>query len=215
MKKIFSTFVLFASLLAFAGCGKNMPFSQLHDTLKNNVETKGLYKVGDYYNENGKKGVVFWVNASGKHGKIVSLTESGTLKWSSNENELKKLIGAKSETDGAYNMSVVKTISNWQSKYPAFKWCADLGEGWYLPAIEELKLFTLDETVRNTINQTLADKDGNEIPDIGTAHWYWSSTEYNYKYGEVFCAWVVYMIGGSTGKNPKNGSNYVRAVSAF
>ena len=59
------------------------------------------------------------------------------------------------------------------------------------------------------------DKDGNEIPDIGTAHWYWSSTEYNYKYGEVFCAWVVYMIGGSTGKNPKNGSNYVRAVSAF
>lgn len=213
MKKIFSTIVLFASLLAFAGCGESIPFSELHDTLKNNV--KGLYKVGDYYNKDGKKGVVFWVDASGKHGKIVSLTGSGVLKWSSNENEQKKLIGANSETDGAYNMSVVKQISNWQSKYPAFKWCADLGEGWYLPAIEELKVFTLNSIVRNAVNQTLADKDGNEIPDIGTEHWYWSSTEYNYKSGEMFCAWHVYMSDGLTLNLNKNTNSYVRAVSAF
>lgn len=109
MKKIFSTFVFFASLLAFAGCGKNMPFSELHDALKNNVETKGPYKVGDYYNENGKKGVVFYIEASGKHGKIVSLTEPGNaLQWLSDDYEQKRLIGANSETDGAYNMSVVK-----------------------------------------------------------------------------------------------------------
>ena len=154
MKKIFSTFVFFASLLAFAGCGESIPFSELHDTLKNNVETKGPYKVGDYYNENGKKGVVFYIEASGTHGKIVSLTESGNaLQWLSNEIEQTKLIGANSETDGAYNMSVVKKISNWQSKYPAFKWCADLGEGWYLPAIEELRVFTLNSIVRNAVNQ--------------------------------------------------------------
>ena len=217
MKKIFSTFVLFASLLAFAGCGKNMPFSQLHDALKNNVETKGPYNVGDYYNENGKKGVVFYIEASGKHGKIVSLTESGNaLQWSSDDYEQKKLIGANSETDGAYNMSVVKKISNWQSKYPAFKWCADLGEGWYLPAIEELKLFTINDTIRNAVNQTLADKDGAGIQDIGTACWYWSSTEYNYKYGEMFCAWYVYVYFGDTSYyNSKYYYGYVRAISAF
>ncbi|MBO5234406.1 MAG: DUF1566 domain-containing protein [Alistipes sp.] len=219
MKKIFSTVVLFASLLAFAGCGKNIPFSELHDTLKNNVETKGPYKVGDYYNENGKKGVVFWVDASGKygsHGKIVSLTESGTLQWSSDDYEQTKLIGAKSETDGAYNMSVVKKISNWQSKYPAFKWCADLGEGWYLPAINELKMFTCDNDIRNAVNQTLADKDGTKIPDIGTEHWYWSSTEENYLHGSTeFCAWHVHMYSGDTDYRYKGGYYYVRAVSAF
>lgn len=213
MKKIFSTFVLFASLLAFAGCGKNMPFSQLHDTLKNNVENKGLYKVGDYYNKDGKNGVVFWVDASGKygsHGKIVSLTESRTLQWSSDENEQTKFICANSGDNGADNMSDVKKISNWQSKYPAFKWCADLGEGWYLPAINELKMFTCDNDIRNAVNQTLADKDGNEIPDNGTEHWYWSSTE-----GGGLSAWRISMYNGSFDLDDKNGSNYVRAVSAF
>ena len=217
MKKIFSTFVLFASLLAFAGCGGSIPFSELHDTLKNNVETKGPYKVGDYYNENGKRGVVFYIEASGKHGKIVSLTESGNaLQWSSNEIEQTKLIGANSETDGAYNMSVVKKISNWQSKYPAFKWCADLGEGWYLPAIKELEIFTYYNDIRNAVNRTLADKDGNEIPDIGTACWYWSSTEKNYLHGSThFSAWRISMSNGSDDCAYKYLNYYVRAVAAF
>ena len=217
MKKIFSTFVFFASLLAFAGCGESIPFSELHDTVKNNAETKGPYKVGDYYNKDGKKGVVFYIEASGKHGKIVSLTESGNaLQWSLGVTEQEKLIGANSETDGAYNMSVVKTISNWQSKYPAFKWCADLGEGWYLPAIEELKLFTINDTIRNAVNRTLADKDGTKIPDIGTACWYWSSTEESYQYSSVyFCAWYVNMHNGDTYDSNKSNGNYVRAVAAF
>ena len=34
------------------------------------------YKVGDLYNENGKKGIVFEVDASGEHGKILSLEET-------------------------------------------------------------------------------------------------------------------------------------------
>ena len=113
-------------------------------------------------------------------------------------------------------MSVVKKRSNWQRKYPAFKWCADLGEGWYLPAIEELKLFTLDNTVRNAINQTLATKGGTKIPDI-TSHSYWSSTEQPddiLGFGE-FCAWYVLMDDGFTLYGSKSNHNYVRAVSAF
>ncbi|MBP3547654.1 MAG: serine/threonine protein kinase, partial [Alistipes sp.] len=36
---------------------------------------KKLYNVGDYYNENGKEGIVFEVWDDGRHGKIVSLDE--------------------------------------------------------------------------------------------------------------------------------------------
>ena len=90
-----------------------------------------------------------------------------------------------------------------------------MGEGWYLPAIEELKLFTLDNTVRNAINQTLATKGGTKIPDIGTLHLYWSSTESNEKYEGVFCAWGVSMDNGFTNDYSKSYHNYVRAVATF
>ena len=178
--------------------------------------TPGPYKVGDYYNENGKEGVVFWVDETGQHGKIVSLTESkNALQWASVKIEQKRLIGADDKENGANNMAKVRQIYDWQGKYPAFKWCADLGEDWYLPAIEELKLFTSNHTVRNAINQTLATKGGTKIPDIGTYHWYWSSTEHNHKYGEEFCAWFVGMGNGYTDNSYKYNGSYVRAVSAF
>ncbi|MBE6195859.1 MAG: PEGA domain-containing protein [Rikenellaceae bacterium] len=41
------------------------------------------YKVGDYYNENGRVGVVFWVDASGQCGKIISMKATGGTQWSS------------------------------------------------------------------------------------------------------------------------------------
>ena len=92
------------------------------------------YKVGDYYNDGVREGVVFEVSADGRHGKIVSMMQSAErLQWSYDGAEQDRLIGANSETNGAYNMAKVKAISGWEAKYPAFKWCADLGECWYLP----------------------------------------------------------------------------------
>ena len=181
------------------------------------VPTAKTYKVGDYYDDGKKQGVVFWVDETGQHGKIVGMTESKTeIQWTSDKIEQKRLIGADDKENGANNMAKVRQITDWQSKYPAFKWCTDLGEGWYLPAIEELKLFTLDNTVRNAINQTLATKGGAKIPDIGMPYyWYWSSTESNKKYKGMFCAWYVYMSSGYTYYAYKYGSSYVRAVSAF
>ena len=180
--------------------------------------TTGPYKVGDYYNDGKREGVVFWVDETGKHGKIVSLTESsGGLAWSLDLNEQKRLIGAGDKYNGANNMAKVKQISGWESKYPAFKWCADLGEGWYLPAIEELKLFTLNASVYDAVNQTLASK-GTKLANIGYGyyHWYWSSTESNTRYSSgAFCAWYVAMNRGGTNANHKGGYYYVRAVSAF
>ncbi len=171
------------------------------------------YKVGDYYDDGKKQGVVFEVSADGKHGKIISLTESSEkLKWSSDSEEQKRLIGADDKMNGANNMAKVKSIAGWSEKYPAFAWCANLGEGWYLPAIDELKLFTLNDEVYDAVNRTLATK-GKKLAEYGTI---WSSTECNYKYpnGE-FCAWFVGMGNGDTFSLGKSSIYYVRAVSAF
>ncbi len=175
------------------------------------------YQVGDYYNENGKQSVVFEVTADGKHGKILSMTQSiEELQWSSYEAEQKRLIGADSKSDGAYNMAKVKAVANWREKYPAFKWCADLGEGWYLPSIEELKKFTLDNAVHDAVNRTLTSKGGVKLFNRGNYAWYWSSTESDeqWSYGK-FCAWIVLMYRGYTYNFNKYDYGYVRAVSAF
>ena len=169
------------------------------------------YKVGDYYDDGKKQGVVFEVTADGKHGKIVSLTESSERLMWSEESEWKRLIGADDKHNGANNMSRMWNIAGWREKYPAFAWCADLGEGWYLPAIEELKKFTLDDDVRNAVNRTLAAK-SKESANKGKKHWYWSSTEYN----EVLCEICLVDDGGIAYYSYKYDNRlYVRAVSAF
>ena len=164
-----------------------------------------VYKVGDYYNENGKKGVVFEVSADGRSGKIVSMKQSSEeLQWSSDSAEQKRLIGANSKTDGAANMAKVKAIYGWQSKYPAFKWCADLGEGWYLPSKEELHTIY---KCKDKLNPKLTDK---------LLFTYWSSTEDDFQWSSgEFCAWSVFVYGGDTYSNNKHYDIYVRAVSAF
>ncbi|MDR1169463.1 MAG: DUF1566 domain-containing protein [Prevotellaceae bacterium] len=102
------------------------------------TETKSPYMVGDYYNVSGVKGAVFEISNNGKNGKIVSLDEEH-LAWSQNYDE----INAKDRDNGMNNMNVVKNISGWKSKYPAFKWCDEKNTngitGWYYPAINELK----------------------------------------------------------------------------
>ena len=173
------------------------------------------YKVGDYYDDGKKQGVVFEVSADGKHGKIISLTESSGLRWSSDSEERKRLIWADDRMNGANNMAKVKSIAGWRKKYPAFAWCADLGEGWYLPAIEELKLFTLNDEIYDAVNRTLADR-GAKLPKKGAFWAYWSSTEYDYRssYGEI-CAWFVFMYDGFDSVDDKYLDYSVRAVSAF
>ena len=169
--------------------------------------TSAPYAVGDYYYDGVKEGVVFDVWDNGNSGKIVSMTKSSsTLQWSSDAEEQKRQIGADSETDGAYNMTVVKVIADWESKYPAFKWCADLGESWYLPAKQELL------TIYN--NKTAIDAN---LTDVLGTYTYWSSTESDGQSSSgVFCAWYVTVFNGDTYTYSKYGYGlYVRAVSAF
>ena len=168
------------------------------------------WKVGDYYNVDGKEGVVFWVDETGKHGKIVSLDQE-KLEWCTKDECNKGLTGiATDSSNGLNNLRSIMKIAAWKDKYPAFAWCADHGDGWYLPAIEELKELLLNDEVLAKVNGTLEQKRGTVMYSNGTYKWYWSSTE--------FCewgAWYVYMGNGSTAASDRYFDNYVRAVSAF
>ena len=164
-------------------------------------ETSTTYNVGDYYNENGKQGVVFEVWDKGRHGKIVSLDET-ILQWCTEEQDDKEIVlGLTDESDGKANTDNVMQRGD-SDQYPAFVWCRNKGEDWYLPAINELKTISNN---KSAINSTLAEY-GTGLND----YWHWSSTEY-----DEFCAWRVLMGNGGTDDGNKSYYYYVRAVSAF
>ena len=103
------------------------------------------YTVGDYYpNPNvdikdatavaAIEGLVYEVSEDGLHGKMISLVEGSSLKWNTT--------GAADNTDnkdnGAENFKTIIAKDPTLESYPAFAWCASLGDGWYIPAINEV-----------------------------------------------------------------------------
>ena len=169
-----------------------------------NSTTSSPYHIGDYYNENGKKGVVFEVSADGRHGKIVSLDEE-ERKWCKGEEQYDRwnVVGASSTTDGKANTDRVMARLD-SDEYLAFVWCRDKGRDWYLPANDELKSIY---ATKDKINVTLVRLGKIKV---GEVLWYWSSTE-----DDKFNAWLVNMLNGDTTRNAKYGYYSVRAVSAF
>ena len=101
-------------------------------------------------------------------------------------------------------------IDEWRNKYPAFAWCADHGDGWYLPAIDEMEELLSNDEVHSKVNGTLEQKRGSVMYSTGARKWYWSSTEANNLMG---C--FVIMSNGDTAIHRRYYRNYVRAVSAF
>ena len=99
------------------------------------------FEVGQYYDYNGVRGIVCITNEEGTHGLIISLNEV-MIEWSTFRKEELRKVGATDQHDGAKNMEAVadyiaKNNLTWDH-FPAFKWCREKGEGWYLPAIDEL-----------------------------------------------------------------------------
>lgn len=192
MKRILSLL-----LIAFMAIGVNAGND-------NKTVTGAPYKVGDYYNDGVKEGIVFVVYDGGYHGKIVSVDESREL-WIG-ETVRENVTAAISKGDGMGNMNKVKKLPNWKNNYPAFAWCASLGDGWYLPAVDELILIYENKSI---INRRLNERGYGEVAD----ELYWSSTEVE---EEPDCAWFVYMIDGDSNYNSKNYIEFsVRAVATF
>ncbi|MBP3643574.1 MAG: PEGA domain-containing protein [Alistipes sp.] len=170
------------------------------NTSSYNKPSNKVYRVGDIYEENGKSGVVFEVDASGKHGKIVSINCSPSLMWATGA-EQSKFIGATDIYDGQKNMDVVKRISGWQSKYPIFYWCANLGNGWYLPAKEEwAKIYRLRGSLESKLSRKLDT-------------FFWTSTENNEVYRGQYCAWN--MCDDQMSTYCKDRTNRAFAVAKF
>ena len=186
--------------------GDNKGYDKYAVKIARGLGRDGVYRIGDYYNRNGKEGVVFEVSDGGRHGKIVSLDET-YAPWDScaytcaYTGTTGTKTGANSMSDGKANTDKIMNRSN-SEYFEACVWCREKGDDWYLPAREELKTIYNN---KSAINSTLAEYGGTEL-----SKWYWSSTEY-----DESCAWGVSMYDGYTGSSRKYLDSYVRAVSAF
>lgn len=172
------------------------------------------YEVGDYYDDGVKRGVVFDVDITGLHGKIVSFDQA-EQPWCTEAQLSKEVVTeASSETDGMDNSAKVLARSD-AEQYPAFVWCRNKGESWYLPAIEELELLLLNDEVRTKVNRALSDKGATPMADKKSWTCYWSSTECWEKQPEYY-SWHVDMYNANSNYGNKNNFYYyVRAVAEF
>lgn len=180
------------------------------------------YEIGELYDFNGVKGVVCMVTEDGLHGMVLSLDEI-YLPWSEFRKPDLRVVGADDRTDGAGNMTKIAAYIaannlSWED-FPAFKWCRDKGEGWYLPSIDELltighsynggSRMHPNRQARNRFNNTLKDNGGKRMDRLV---YYFSSTELDAKnaYTTYMGIEPPYII-----EIPKYNKFLVRAVHKF
>lgn len=105
------------------------------------ISANAQYKLGDYYEKDGVKGIVVRVDNSGSHGLIMSL-DYCAKKWLDEKDE-KFNTNAYHEDDGEKNMAIIEQYIKENGKswdmFPFFSWCRSLGAGWYAPAADELR----------------------------------------------------------------------------
>lgn len=137
--------------------------------------------------------------------KIMSLKEA-TVAWST----VSVVTGTESNPEeGMANTETLKSLSDFDTAYPAAKFCTDLGEGWYMPSRKEL----------NTIYNNTGGSDGPGFDLINiyleayggdpmqSATYYWSSCENNESK-----AWAVRMSDKQHYQSNKTNERPVRAI---
>jgi len=103
-------------------------------------------KKGDILVVDGVKGIVFSVDESGCHGTMMSIKafRGKNNIFCSKSSSLRK-VSMSSATDGKANtqelFSYVSVKGLNIEEFPVFNWCKSLGDGWYIPSIEQLKAF--------------------------------------------------------------------------
>ena len=150
-----------------------------------------------YLGEEYLGGIIFnlYIGSDGQqHGHVVSLTQTNT----SLQNPA-SIVGASSSWDGATNTSL---YTNSLAK----AWVESLGEGWYIPAIDELielynNRYHVNKAISTLGSGTLLSKSSS----------YWSSTENI----DIF-AWGLGFASGIASLNSSKVNNLnVRAVKSF
>ncbi len=174
----------------------SVPYA-LHAKTAETIAGTTLLLIGQDY----QGGIIFWLDASGQHGLILSAQDLALIGWN---NGINKYIGTKGGGiyAGAMNTAMIvatQMADNVSGEFAA-KVCADYTnptEGyvygdWYLPSVYELALLSLSKDVIG-----------------GLANSYWSSTEESSTQ-----AWYMdFDLGPTTAT--KNTSKNVRAIRAF
>lgn len=190
-------------------------------------QTKQTYSVGDIYDVDGVRGIVVQVNKEGTHGLVMSLDE-GEDSWSRRPKKRFNInfyvaTNATNKNDGMANMeAIAQAIEqhgvDW-SWFPAFQWCRNKGEGWYLPAINELVEINKayhggkiesNNTARKKFNNILKRNGGQPFKKFNM---YFSSTEITGdKVYAIYLEKGMFAYGLEEGKTIKH---YLRAVHKF
>lgn len=157
------------------------------------------YSIGDLYDNDGVQGLVFRVNEAGDSGLIVSLTEpDNMLAWGTEF----ITTGSNVRSSGQMNTEIIYTLPNWEKKYPAFAWCKSLGEGWYIPSVNELRELLIIGS-SNTFRESIIKNKATAF----SAGKYLSSTEMD--------DWWVYLVDAATTQESANYKQYIYRVRAI
>ena len=107
------------------------------------------------------QGVVCYVDDTGQQGWVVYYKHSENLKWSTEYintgvpemTDIRDFTtpanGLIKDCNGAANTATIAAISGYETKYPAFKYAKDLGDGWYVPAAGQLSYMIAHTAVLN------------------------------------------------------------------
>ena len=161
------------------------------------------YQVYDPYPKYGTPvGMVISVSNEGKSGVVISLKDLGFAQWSTQNVST----DAWDEWDGISNMMKIQAFDNWETDYPAFRLCALLGEGWYIPSIEGAYPYL--RTNVDELNYYLLAIPGGEA--INTGGTYLTSTETSATHVRKIYVWT-----GDSTPELKSNTNRVRAFFQF
>lgn len=171
--------------------------------------TPPKHYVGEFF----EGGIIFYVDYTGNHGLICSLTDiNAAMTWSDFPTTL---IGATAQSDwnGQANSNAIILQSSAAStadacdNYTNPNYGSGIYSDWYLPAIDQLSLlfhakYQLDKAI---------DTDGNPATIPLAKHSYWSSTECS-----SLSAWAFDFVTGTIIGNDKLCTPiYVRAIRDF
>jgi hypothetical protein len=181
-----------------------------------------VYAVGDVYPKTGTpEGVVFYIDASGTHGKIVSLDQQKCA-WAvlySQACDTTKINQMKTQlslTDGSQNYATfcsIVTNGSGNSDYGAFYWCSVFkGGSWYIPARDELvQMINVSDTINNTL--TSLRNSGYNAP-VYYNNKTWSSSVRAQVTGTTNVQFGVYITATGSMINNED-SYYARAIKTF
>lgn len=109
------------------------------------AEFPSYVSVGDIIDINGVKAIVFQTE-DGIHGTAMSIKALRGIDnpWCNNSKISKKIPLMSDVNNGTANTSKLVQFAiseNCLQNFPAFQWCKNLGEGWYIPSVKELECF--------------------------------------------------------------------------